>query len=112
MTATPGVGKAFIGNLFGKKTGFSFLTLADLVKKEALHEGFDRRAKSYIINEPAVRKRLERSLKAHREKGIVVETHSMGSILHKTRGIVAVVLRLDPVLLAKQIGRASCRERV
>ena len=103
MTGTPGVGKTVIGKLLAKKTGFSFLNLADLVKKEGLHKGFDRRAKSYIINEPAVRKRLERYLKAHREKGIVVETHSMGSILHKTRGIVAVVLRLDPVLLAKRL---------
>jgi adenylate kinase len=103
LTGTPGVGKTVLAKLLAKRTGFRFLSLGDLVKREGLHKGFDRRASSYIINEPAVRKRLEDYFEDHRAKGVVFETHSIGSFLHRTRGMVAVVLRLDPVALAKRL---------
>ena len=92
-----------MAKLLAKGTGFRFLSLGDLVKREGLHKGFDRRARSYIINELAVRKRLEDYFEAHRTNGVVFETHSIGSFLHRTRGMVVVVLRLDPVALAKRL---------
>lgn len=103
VTGTPGVGKTVVGKLLAKKTGFTFLSLGDLVRKERLHKGFDRRARSYLINEPAVRRNLERYLDDNRRRGLVFETHAVGSILRKTRGTVAVVLRLDPAVLTKRL---------
>ncbi len=73
------------------------------MKTQGLHKGFDRRARSYIIDEPAVKWMLKGYLKDHREKRIVFDTHSFNSILHKTRGMVAVVLRLDPLVLARRL---------
>jgi len=103
LTGTPGVGKTVLAKLMARRTGFRFLSLGDLVKREGLHKGFDRRARSYVINEPAVRKRLEDYFEDHRAKGVVFETHSVDSFLHRTRGMVVVVLRLDPVALAKRL---------
>lgn len=103
VTGTPGVGKTVLGRMLATKTGFTFLSLSDLVKKDRLHKGFDRRARSYIINEPAVRKKLAGYFEARREKGIVFEAHSLASILHNGRGMFALVLRLDPVILAKRL---------
>ena len=103
LTGTPGVGKTVLARLLAKWTGFRFLSLGDLVKREGLHKGFDRRARSYIINELAVRRGLEDYFEAHRAKGVVFETHSIGSFLHRTRGMVVVVLRLDPGVLAKRL---------
>jgi adenylate kinase len=113
LTGTPGVGKTVLAKLIAKRTGFRFLSLGDLVKREGLHKGFDRRARSYIINEPAVRKRLEDYFEDHRTKGVVFETHSIGSFLHRTRGMVVIVLRLDPVALAKRLrARNWPREKI
>ena len=103
VTGTPGVGKTAVGKLLAKRIGSEFLSLGDLVKTQGLHKGFDRRAQSYIINERAVEWMLKGYLKDHREKRIVFETHSFNSILHKTHGMVAVVLRLDPLVLARRL---------
>jgi adenylate kinase len=103
VTGTPGVGKTVLARLLAKKIGFTFSSLGDLVRKERLHKGFDRRARSYIIDERSVRRELQGYFEDHREKGIVFESHSVSSILPKTRGMVAIVLRLDPVVLAKRL---------
>jgi adenylate kinase len=104
LSGTPGVGKTVLGKLLAKRTGFTFLSLGDLVKKGRLHKGFDRQARSYLINEPAVRKKLGGHFEDRRAKGVIFETHSLTRILpHKTRGMVAIVLRLDPVILAKRL---------
>jgi len=111
VIGTPGVGKTVIGKLLAKKTGFTFLSLGDIVRRNRLHKGFDRRAGSYIINERAVEKTLQEYFEDHREKGIVFETHFVSSIIHKTRGLVAVVLRLDPVVLATRLGARNWPKR-
>src|SRR2546428_5960761 len=103
VTGTPGVGKTAVGKLLAERLGSEFLSLGDLVKTQGLHKGFDRRARSYIIDEPAVKRMLKGYLKDYREKRIVIETHSFNSILQKTHGMVAVVLRLDPLVLARRL---------
>src|SRR2546428_1959310 len=103
VTGTPGVGKTIIGKLLARKTGSTFLSLGDIVRRERLHKGFDRRAGSYIIDERAVEKTLRKYVGDNRERAIVFETHFVSSIVHKTHGMVAVVLRLDPVILAKRL---------
>jgi adenylate kinase len=103
VTGTPGVGKTVLARLLAKKIGFTFSSLGDLVRKERLHKGFDRRTRSYIIDERSVRRKLQSYFEDHQEKGIVFETHSVNSIIPKTRGTVAIVLRLDPVVLAKRL---------
>ena len=103
VTGTPGVGKTVLARLVAKETGFNFLSLGEMVRSEGLHKGFDRKAKSYVIDEGSVRRRLRDDFASHQETGIVLETHSVNSILPKTRGVVAIVLRLDPVILAKRL---------
>ena len=104
VTGTPGVGKTILCKQLANKTGFALLSLSDLVKKGRLHIGFDPQARSYLINEPAVRKTLGDYFENRRLKGVVFETHSLTGILPaETRGMFAVVLRLDPIVLARRL---------
>jgi len=103
VIGTPGVGKTVIGKLLARETGFTFLSLGDIVRSRKLHKGFDRRSRSYIVDERAVERRLRSYFEDHRGKGIVFETHFVSSIVHRTRGMVAVVLRLDPGVLARRL---------
>jgi adenylate kinase len=103
VTGTPGVGKTVLGRLLAEKIGSTFLSLGDLVKMERLYKGFDHQVRSYIIDELALERRLKSYFTAHREKGIVFETHFVSPIIHKTRGMVAIVLRLDPIILARRL---------
>src|SRR5207245_5445004 len=103
VTGTPGVGKTVVGQLLAKENGFTFLSRSELVKIHGLNNGVDRRARSYIIDEPDVERMLQGYLEDRRERGIIFETHSLNSILHESRGMVAVVLRLDPLVLARRL---------
>jgi adenylate kinase len=103
VTGTPGVGKTALGKRLAREIGYGFLRLGDLVKTEGLHKGFDRKACSYIIDEHAVERRLKHYFAISREKGIVFETHYVGSIVHDRSGLVAIVLRLDPLVLSRRL---------
>ena len=103
VTGTPGVGKTVLGKLLAEETGSSFLSLGDLVRVQRLHKGFDRQAGSYIIDQHALERELRGYFAAHRENGVVFETHFVSSIVHQTRGMVAIVLRLDPIVLARRL---------
>ena len=103
VTGTPGVGKTVLGKLLAKNTGSTFLSLGDLVKMERLHKGFDRQTRSFIIDEPALERKLNGYFTDHQKEGIVFETHFVSPVVHKTRRMVAIVLRLDPIVLARRL---------
>src|SRR6266568_3218237 len=94
VTGTPGVGKTAVGKLLAKRIGSEFLSLGDLVKTQGLHKGFDRRARSYIIDATG------------KSPGNLVREILMA--LHKGKGWSMKSLpnwlgKYDPVLLSRRI---------
>ncbi len=103
VTGTPGVGKTELARRLAKETSSQLLNLSEIVKKERLHKGFDKSSQSYIMDERRVYNRLKQSFALHPDEGIVIETHSLGSFLPIKPGMIAVVLRLDPLVLYKRL---------
>jgi len=103
VTGTPGVGKTVLARLLAKQTGSRFLNLGELVKKERLYGRFDRLRQSYVIDESRLRKALIDFFAAYGEGGLVIETNWVGKFMPKKRGMIAIVVRLDPVVLASRL---------
>jgi adenylate kinase len=113
VTGTPGVGKTVLSNILARKTGSVYLNLGEHVKQEKLYSRFDRSSKSYVIDERRLRKSLLEFFKTHSRMSIVVETHWLGRFMPKRHGMVAIVVRLDPVILANRLrGRRWPKRKV
>ncbi len=97
------MGKTELAIDIARKTKFDFLSLGVMVRKDRLHKGFDRSTQSYLIDEGRLRDRLIRYFADHAGNGLVIETHSVGPFLPRSRRMIALVLRLDPVVLYKRL---------
>jgi adenylate kinase len=101
ITGTPGVGKTVLAKSLSGKSGLKLVELGKLVRKERLYTHIDRARKTYIVDERKLRKRLE-ALSRSSER-FVLPTHLIGRFLPKTSVKMALVLRLDPVVLYKRL---------
>jgi adenylate kinase len=101
ITGTPGVGKTVLAKSLSRKSGFKLVELGQLVRKERLYTRFDLPRKTYIVDERKLRKRLE--VLSRSSERIVLPTHLIGRFLPKASVKLALVLRLDPIVLYKRL---------
>ncbi|KAL1208598.1 Adenylate kinase isoenzyme 6 -like protein [Cardamine amara subsp. amara] len=59
ITGTPGTGKSTTASAVAQATNLRYICIGDLVKEKNLHDGWDDKFKSYIINEDLVCDELE-----------------------------------------------------
>ena len=111
VAGTPGVGKTVLSRLLARKTGSIYLNLGDFVKENRLYSRYDRLSQTYIINERRLRKGLDWFFETHKKESILIETHWLGQFVTKRPGMVALVVRLDPVVLAKRLKSRKWRKR-
>lgn len=103
VTGTPGVGKTILAKRLAGKTKSDYVNVGELVRERQLYKYYDRPSRSYVIDEARLGKSLNSLLKAHPVKGLIIETHSIGSFMPKRKGLIALVVRLDPVVLARRL---------
>ena len=97
ITGTPGVGKTVLAKSLSQKSDFKLIELSRLIREGKLYSSFDRARKTYVVNEAKLRQRLE-ALSRSSER-IVLPTHLVGRFIPRASVKLALVLRLDPVLL-------------
>ncbi len=101
ITGTPGVGKTALAKNLARNSGFKLVELTKLVRKERLYTSYDRSRKTYVVDEGKLRRRLEALSRP--SKGIVLPTHLVGRFLPEGSVKLALVLRLDPMVLYKRL---------
>ena len=101
VTGTPGVGKTTLAKNLSRNSEIKLIEPNRLVRKEKLYTRFDRTRKTYVVDEGKLRRRLEELSRS--SEGIVLPTHLLGRFLPEGREKLALVLRLDPVVLYKRL---------
>ena len=111
VAGTPGVGKTALARTLAKKTGSLYLNLGEFVKENKLFTRYDRQSQSYTINERRLQRALMQFFVTHKNKPIVIETHWLGRFMRKRPGMVALVVRLDPMVLARRLKSRKWRKQ-
>ena len=103
ITGTPGVGKTRLARILATRMNWSSLDIGSFVRKEKLYRRFDRKDRSYVMDENRVNRRLARFFAENARENLIVEAHTLGAYMPKRPGMRAIVVRLDPVLLARRL---------
>lgn len=103
ITGTPGVGKTRLARTLANRMNCRFVDIGSLVREGKLYSRFDRKDRSYVMNELQVKRRLVRLFASHAQESLILEAHTLGPYLPKRPGMRAIVVRLDPLRLARHL---------
>lgn len=101
VTGTPGTGKTAVAKELAKN-GWLYLELNKFVARKKLYTGFDKKRKSWIVNEKKLERFAKNFVVAHPEKNIVIDSH-VSHILPEKFFSAVFVLRCNPVVLEKRL---------
>ncbi len=105
LTGTPGTGKTSVARALEKK-GWLHLELNKLVKKEKLYSGYDKKRKTWIVDEKKLRKFVADFIAKNRGKNIVIDSH-LSHILPAKFFTAVFALRCDPRILEKRLKKKN-----
>ena len=105
ISGTPGVGKSTLAKLLAQQRHAQLLELSKFVKLQRLYRKYDKSARSYVIDQTRVRRELEKYFEAHKQEEVIFVAHSLGGFFPPTRRTLALVIRLDPLVLTRRLRR-------
>jgi adenylate kinase len=108
ILGTPGVGKSKLALSLGRKLGIECIDLGPVVKSKKLYKRYDARTRSYVIHEGRVKTYLRRRL--HDNKAVIA-THFIDQLIPPSSVSLAMVLRLDPIILSRRLKARGWTER-
>ncbi len=114
VTGVPGVGKTTFAIGLAKKLKYPYIDVHSLVKKYKLHEGYDRKSKSYIVDVSKLGKFLVKYIKD--KDNLIIDSH-LSHYLHPKYVDLCVVVKCDLRVLEKRLqkrgyGAAKIRENL
>jgi len=108
ILGTPGVGKSKLALSLGRKLGMVSIDLGPLVRSKKLYKRYDARTRSYVIHEGRVKTYLRGRL---HDNQIVIATHFIDQLIPPSSVNLAIVLRLDPIILSRRLKARGWTER-
>ncbi|MCD6477047.1 MAG: adenylate kinase family protein [Candidatus Aenigmarchaeota archaeon] len=94
ITGTPGTGKSSIAKDLAKKLNYKLIDLNDIIIKQKLYSGYDRKMRSYVVDINKIK-----NLKF--ENNVIIEGH----LSHFLKVDKVIVLRCKPEELEKRLKR-------
>jgi adenylate kinase len=110
VTGTPGVGKSSISALLAARLNGLHVDLADLVKDEGLHCGFDTERGTLIADESRVSERVSQII-GRSEGYVIVDGHIAIGVVDSARVLLVLVLRRNPDELREVLKKKGFKER-
>lgn len=102
ITGTPGVGKTIVSKTLATKLDAQHVDLAEIVKREKLTVGYDRKRRTWIADTNRLSKRLQETIKQEKSD-VVVDGHYASAIVPKAEVTRVFVLRCHPQQLKEQM---------
>jgi adenylate kinase len=100
ILGTPGAGKTTLAKGLSRKLGHPMVDIGVLVKKEKLYRGYDKARKTYVIDPLRVKRWLQSVIE---DGDTILATHFIGNMIPSRWVKVAIVLRLDPLVLYRRL---------
>ncbi|RLF08104.1 MAG: hypothetical protein DRJ97_08365 [Thermoprotei archaeon] len=101
VTGTPGTGKTTLTSVLAARLKAFHVDVPELVEREALYRGVDKRRRAKIVNLPQVRNRI-RELAWKESRLLLVSSH-VPDVVWRRDVKKVVVLRLDPRELKRRL---------
>ncbi|MEM2913273.1 MAG: adenylate kinase family protein [Candidatus Bathyarchaeia archaeon] len=109
ITGTPGVGKSSISKALASKINAQVISIGELVKKEGLYSGVDRKRDTLIADVEKVSERINEII-SNASNDIIVEGHFAVDVVPSEKIAIAFVLRRNPEELETIFKERSYKE--
>ncbi|HOI18686.1 MAG TPA: adenylate kinase family protein [Candidatus Woesearchaeota archaeon] len=103
ITGTPGTGKTRVSEILSKKMKANVINVSDFVKKRRLYEQYDRKLRTYIVDEKKLSRTLEKHIKEVFKDGNVIVDGHLSHYLRKGFVDVCIVLRCSITELNRRL---------
>jgi len=95
ITGTPGVGKSSVSRLLASRIKADLISVGDLVKKERLYIGVDKKRETLIADLEKVSESVEKIIAASC-RDVIIEGHYAADVVTPEEVYLVIVLRRDP----------------
>lgn len=117
ITGTPGTGKTKVSQILSKRIKAEVIGVTEFVKKQRLYEHYDRKLRTYIVDEKKLSKELEKHIKDRFEGTNVIVDGHLSHYLRKGFVDICIVLRcsiteLNKRLLKRRYSMAKIKENL
>jgi adenylate kinase len=104
ITGTPGTGKSSLAKAIAKKYDLEYVNVSELIKKNKLAEGYDKRKHCFVVDTNKLNKLLIRMIKEN--KNVIIDSH-LSHYLPKKYVDLCIVAKCDLKELKKRLKKRN-----